>query len=99
MRRFLCLCAIALMLVLPREVLAQVVQRVLRVPVGQSVAFVPDALPVRVTCDDLSIVSVEDATSYLWVTGLREGSTLCNFASIRTPGQSQLYLVVVTPQE
>jgi hypothetical protein len=58
--------------------------------VGQPVAFRPPALPVSVICDDTSIIRVEDAGTFLRLTGLRAGTTTCSFGSPLQPGRRQL---------
>jgi hypothetical protein len=63
--------------------------------VGQPVAFVPAALPATVVCDDLSIVRVDDAGSYLRLTGLQPGATDCSFGSLLAPGRRTVYRFVV----
>lgn len=59
--------------------------------VGEPVAFRPPALPVSVVCDDLSVVRVEDAGAFLWLTGLKPGETSCSFGSAQQAGRRALY--------
>ena len=66
-----------------------------RLVVGQPVAFVPAALPATVVCDDLSILRVDDAGSYLRLTGLQPGATDCSFSSLLAPGRRTVYRFVV----
>ena len=65
--------------------------------VGEPVAFVPAARPATVVCDDLSIVRVDDAGTYLRLTGLKPGATACSFSSLLAPGQRAIYRFVVVP--
>jgi hypothetical protein len=59
--------------------------------VGRPVAFRPAALPVSIICDDTSVVRVEDAGTFLRLTGLKPGATECSFGSALRPGQRQVY--------
>src|SRR4051812_31071985 len=59
--------------------------------VGQPIAVRPEALPVSVICDDTSIIRVEDAGTFLKVTGLRPGATQCSVGSALRPGRRQLH--------
>ena len=65
--------------------------------VGQPVAFTPGMVPAFVNCDDLTVIHVEDAGPQLELTGLKQGSTLCSFGSLATPGQPHLYRFIVVP--
>lgn len=65
--------------------------------VGQPVAFVPVERPVTVICDDLSVLRVDDAGTYLRLTGLKPGATACSFSSLLTPGRRAVYNFVVVP--
>lgn len=67
------------------------------VVMGQPLAFVPFELPVNVVCDDLSVLSVADAGTFLRLTGLKPGATDCSFSSLRTPGRRFVYRFVVVP--
>jgi hypothetical protein len=59
--------------------------------VGHPVVFRPEALPVSIICDDTSVVRVEDAGTYLRLTGLKPGTTACSFGSALRPGRRQVY--------
>jgi hypothetical protein len=59
--------------------------------VGQTVAFTPPTLPVSIICDDLSVVRVEDAGTFLRITGLRPGATSCSVGSPQRPGLRQMH--------
>ncbi len=63
--------------------------------VGEPVAFVPAARPATVVCDDLSILRVDDAGSFLRLTGLQPGATDCSFSSLLAPGRRTVYHFVV----
>lgn len=63
--------------------------------VGRPVAFRPGALPVSVICDDLSVVRVDDAGTFLWLTGLKPGETSCSFGSAVHAGRRAIYHFVV----
>jgi len=59
--------------------------------VGQPIAFNPPTLPVSIICDDLSVVRVEDAGTFLRITGLRPGATSCSVGSPQRPGLRQIH--------
>jgi hypothetical protein len=59
--------------------------------VGQPIAFKPPTLPVSIICDDLSVVRVEDAGTFLRITGLRPGATSCSVGSPQRPGLRQIH--------
>ena len=63
--------------------------------VGQPIAFRPAALPVSVICDDLSVVRVDDAGTFLWLTGLKPGETSCSFGNALYAGRRAIYHFVV----
>jgi lipopolysaccharide/colanic/teichoic acid biosynthesis glycosyltransferase len=63
--------------------------------VGRPVAFVPASRPATVICDDLSVVRVDDAGTFLRVTGLKPGATDCSFSSLLAPGQRAVYHFVI----
>lgn len=63
--------------------------------VGRPIAFRPPALPVSVICDDLSVVRVDDAGTFLWLTGLKPGETSCSFGNALYAGRRALYHFVV----
>jgi hypothetical protein len=63
--------------------------------VGSPVAFKPATLPVSVICDDLSVVRVDDAGTFLWLIGLKPGATSCSFGSAQLAGRRLLYHFVV----
>jgi hypothetical protein len=65
--------------------------------VGQPVAFKPPVLPVSVICDDLGVVRVDDAGTFLWLTGVKPGETSCSLGSPRLAGRRALYHIVVRP--
>jgi hypothetical protein len=59
--------------------------------VGEPIAFKPPTLPVSVICDDLSVLRVEDAGTFLRITGLRPGATSCSVGSPQRPGLRQMH--------
>jgi hypothetical protein len=63
--------------------------------VGTPISFTPGQLPAAVVCDDLSVVRVEDAGDHFRITGLRPGSTLCSFSSLRMGGLRREYRFTV----
>jgi hypothetical protein len=63
--------------------------------VGRPVAFRPGPLPVSVICDDLSVVRVDDAGTFLWLTGLKPGETSCSFGNAAHAGRRAVYHFVV----
>lgn len=63
--------------------------------VGRPVPFRPPALPASVICDDLSVVRVEDAGTFLRLTGLKPGETSCSFGSAQQAGRRALYRIRV----
>jgi len=63
--------------------------------VGQPVAFKPPVLPVSVICDDVSVVRVDDAGTFLWLTGVKPGETSCSFGAAVHAGRRALYHFVV----
>ena len=65
--------------------------------VGEPAAFTPAELPVSVICDDLTVLRVEDAGTFLRLTGLKPGSTQCSFGTLTEPGRRRLYRFTVNP--
>jgi hypothetical protein len=63
--------------------------------VGRPVAFVPAEIPASVICDDLAVLRVEDAGTYLRLTGLKPGETACSFGSLFTPGRRLVYRFII----
>ncbi len=63
--------------------------------VGVPIAYKPATLPVSVVCDDTRIVRVDDAGTFLWLSGMAPGETDCSFGDAAHAGRRRLYHFVV----
>jgi hypothetical protein len=66
---------------------------VVKLKAGETKLWSPGYASMRIHCDDLSIVGVEDAGSQLRLRGIRPGRTLCAFYS--TPAHKRLVTIIV----
>ena len=65
--------------------------------VGQGMDFRPGFVPAQSTCDDPSVIKIEDAGDHFRITGLQPGKTLCGFTSIAPRGRRRLLELTVRP--
>ena len=65
--------------------------------VGQPVDYRPPSLPVSVICDDVDVVRIDDAGTFLRLQGLKPGVTACSFGSPTRPGRRVVEKVEVRP--
>ena len=74
---------------------AQSTTQAIALAVGQAKSWTPGYLPAIPTCDDLSIVKVEDAGDHFVLTGSKAGRTQCSFRSGAVAGRTTLLTITV----
>jgi hypothetical protein len=90
-------CGAAAVLAIGSLALADGEAEVMVLKVGQKVDFRPGFFPAQSTCDDWSVIRLEDAGDHFVISARAPGKTLCGFSSVAPSGRRRLLELIVKP--